>query len=77
MIEHVAHASALFAASRAIRRVFGAEWNAPNFCGRRAVLEDFISADCSAAEYARRIRLGNLQAYANCLLVGSAGGGYA
>lgn len=68
-------ASTLFAASRSIRREFGSEWNTPDFSGRREVLHDFIAAECSAPEYARRIGKGNLQAYANCLLVGTAGQG--
>ena len=54
----------------ALRFVFAKEWPTLDFNGRRLVVQDFLETHeegVSGAEYLRRIGLGNLASYADCM----------
>jgi len=55
-------------ADAALERAFAGEWIHLEK-GRKEIIDDFLQADIPVGEYLDRIYVGNLQSYANCLLI--------
>jgi hypothetical protein len=57
-------------ATTALRFIFAKEWPTLDEDGARLVVQDFLEAHeegVDGAEYARRIGIGNLSSYADCM----------
>lgn len=58
-----------YLAHNALQAAFGAEFTNLQEHDAFLIRQDFLEAECPASEYARRIGRGNLQSYADVMVV--------